>query len=48
MVMSPMETHLCDKEGFVTEEIIAYYKERALGGVGYITLENTGVIRWQG
>lgn len=43
MVMSPMETHLCDKEGFVTEEIIAYYKERALGGVGYITLENTGV-----
>ncbi|MDN3514033.1 MAG: FAD-dependent oxidoreductase [Candidatus Brocadia sp.] len=43
MVMSPMETHLCDKEGFVTEEIIAYYKERALGGVGYITLENTAV-----
>ena len=43
MVMSPMETHLCDKEGFVTEEIIAYYKERALGGVGYITLENTSV-----
>lgn len=35
MVMSPMETHLCTKEGFVTEEIIAYYKERALGGVGY-------------
>ncbi|GJQ24885.1 MAG: FAD-dependent oxidoreductase [Planctomycetia bacterium] len=43
MVMSPMETHLCTKEGFVTEEIIAYYKERALGGVGYITLENTAV-----
>ncbi|MCF6156969.1 MAG: FAD-dependent oxidoreductase [wastewater metagenome] len=43
MVMSPMETHLCDKEGFVTEEIIAYYKERALGGVGYITIENTTV-----
>ncbi|NUN23241.1 MAG: FAD-dependent oxidoreductase [Candidatus Jettenia caeni] len=43
MVMSPMETHLCDKEGFVTEEIIAYYKERILGGVGYITLENTAV-----
>ena len=43
MVMSPMETHLCDKEGFVTEEIIAYYKERALGGVGYITMENTAV-----
>lgn len=43
MVMSPMETHLCDKEGFVTEEIIAYYKERILGGIGYITLENTSV-----
>ncbi|MEK6728437.1 MAG: hypothetical protein AABY76_00250, partial [Planctomycetota bacterium] len=41
MVMSPMETHLCDKDGFVTEEIIAYYKERAVGGVGYITVENT-------
>src|SRR5574337_1320309 len=43
MVMSPMETHLCDKDGFVTEEIIAYYRERALGGVGYITMENTAV-----
>ncbi|MDR4509562.1 MAG: FAD-dependent oxidoreductase [Candidatus Brocadiaceae bacterium] len=43
MVMSPMETHLCDKDGFVTDEIIAYYRERALGGVGYITLENTAV-----
>lgn len=43
MVMSPMETHLCDKEGFVTEEIIAYYQERALGGVGYITMENTAI-----
>lgn len=43
MVMSPMETHLCDKEGFVTGELIAYYKERAMGGVGYITLENTAI-----
>ena len=43
MVMSPMETHLCDKEGYVTDEIIAYYKERTLGGVGYITVENTSV-----
>jgi 2,4-dienoyl-CoA reductase-like NADH-dependent reductase (Old Yellow Enzyme family)/thioredoxin reductase len=38
-----METHLCDKEGFVTDEIIAYYRERALGGVGYITVENTAI-----
>src|SRR3989339_125581 len=43
MVMSPMETHLCDKEGYVTDEIITYYKERTLGGVGYITVENTSV-----
>ncbi|MFO0793281.1 MAG: FAD-dependent oxidoreductase [Candidatus Brocadiaceae bacterium] len=43
MVMPPMETHLCNAEGFVTEEIIAYYKERTLGGVGYITVENTAV-----
>jgi len=43
MVMSPMETHLCDKDGFVTKELISYYKERALGGVGYITVENTAV-----
>ncbi len=43
MVMPPMETHLCNAEGFVTEEIIAYYKERTLGGAGYITVENTAV-----
>lgn len=43
MIMSPMETHLCDKEGFVTEELIAYYKERVLGGIGYIIVENTAV-----
>lgn len=43
IVMSPMETHLCDTDGFVTEELIAYYKERAVGGVGYITLENTAI-----
>lgn len=43
MVMPPMETHLCNAEGFVTEEIVAYYKERASGGVGYITIENTAV-----
>lgn len=43
MIMSPMETHLCDAEGFVTEELIAYYRERALGGVGYIIVENTAI-----
>ncbi|MBM4055395.1 MAG: FAD-dependent oxidoreductase [Planctomycetes bacterium] len=43
IVMSPMETHLCNAEGFVTKELISYYKERSLGGVGYITVENTAV-----
>ncbi|MCF6149738.1 MAG: FAD-dependent oxidoreductase [Candidatus Kuenenia sp.] len=43
IVMSPMETHLCNAEGFVTKELISYYKERALGGAGYITVENTAV-----
>lgn len=43
IVMPAMETHLCDAEGFVTDEIISYYCERIKGGVGYITIENTGV-----
>lgn len=43
IVMPAMETHLCDKEGFVTKELISYYRERAKGGVGYITVENTSV-----
>lgn len=43
IIMPAMETHLCDKEGFVTDEIISYYCERIKGGVGYVTIENTGV-----
>lgn len=43
IVMPAMETHLCDAEGFVTDEIISYYCERIKGGVGYVTIENTGV-----
>lgn len=43
IVMPAMETHLCDKEGFVTPELISYYRARAKGGVGYITVENTSV-----
>ncbi|HHT9127125.1 MAG TPA: FAD-dependent oxidoreductase [Candidatus Brocadiia bacterium] len=43
IVMPAMETHLCDKEGFVTDELISYYRARAKGGVGYITIENTAV-----
>lgn len=43
IVMPAMETHLCDKDGFVTDEIISYYCARIKGGVGYVTIENTGV-----
>ncbi|MDI6761153.1 MAG: FAD-dependent oxidoreductase, partial [Candidatus Brocadiaceae bacterium] len=43
IVMPAMETHLCDKEGFVTSEVISYYRARAKGGVGYITVENTSI-----
>ncbi|MGR3318623.1 MAG: oxidoreductase [Candidatus Anammoxibacter sp.] len=43
IVMPAMETHLCDKDGFVTDEVISYYCERIKGGVGYVTIENTAV-----
>src|SRR5919107_951658 len=38
-VMPPMTTRLADPEGYVTDVLIAYYKARALGGVGLITVE---------
>ena len=34
-----MTTRLADPEGYVTDALIAYYKARALGGVGLITVE---------
>jgi 2,4-dienoyl-CoA reductase-like NADH-dependent reductase (Old Yellow Enzyme family) len=39
IVMPPMTTRLADDEGHVTEALVAYYKARALGGVGLITVE---------
>src|SRR5438477_5786765 len=39
IVMPPMTTRLADEEGHVTEETIAYYRARARGGVGLITVE---------
>ena len=39
VVMPPMTTRLADPEGYVTEALVAYYKARALGGVGLITVE---------
>ena len=45
IVMPPMATNYATSEGFVTERQIAYYVERAKGGVGYITVEHTGVLQ---
>jgi len=45
IVMPPMATHYASPEGFVTDRQIAYYVERARGGVGYITVEHTGILQ---
>ncbi len=39
IVMPPMTTRLADREGFVTDDTINYYRARAEGGVGLITCE---------
>lgn len=39
VVMAPMTTRKADLEGFVTEAGIAYYRARARGGVGLVTVE---------
>ena len=45
IVMPPMATNYATPEGFVTERQTAYYVERARGGVGYITVEHTGILQ---
>ena len=42
-VMMPMATDMADKDGIVTPRQIAYYQERAKGGIGMIINEYTGV-----
>ncbi len=44
LVMPPMATNYASPEGFVTERQIDYYVERAVGGVGYLTVEHTGIL----
>lgn len=39
VVMAPMTTRTADAEGFVTEATLAWYRARAGGGVGLITVE---------
>jgi 2,4-dienoyl-CoA reductase-like NADH-dependent reductase (Old Yellow Enzyme family) len=43
IVLPAMETHMADLNGYVTDQMISYYRERAKGGVGLIILENTAV-----
>ena len=43
MVMAPMSTELGGLEGEVTPQMIAFYRERALGGMGLIIVEYTCV-----
>jgi 2,4-dienoyl-CoA reductase-like NADH-dependent reductase (Old Yellow Enzyme family)/NADPH-dependent 2,4-dienoyl-CoA reductase/sulfur reductase-like enzyme len=45
IVMPPMATNYASPKGFATERQIAYYVERAKGGVGYITVEHTGILQ---
>jgi 2,4-dienoyl-CoA reductase-like NADH-dependent reductase (Old Yellow Enzyme family) len=39
VLMASMTTRTADKDGFVTDDSIAYYAARARGGVGLITVE---------
>lgn len=39
VVMPPMTTRLADPEGFVTDASIGYFRTRAAGGVGLVTVE---------
>jgi len=45
IVMPPMATNYATKDGFVTEQLIAYYVERVKGGAGYITIEHTAILQ---
>ena len=45
LVMPPMATNYATSEGYVTDRQIAYYLERAKGGVGYVTTEHTGILQ---
>lgn len=43
LVMAPMSTELGGKDGEVTPDMIAFYRERAIGGMGLIVVEYTCV-----
>jgi 2,4-dienoyl-CoA reductase (NADPH2) len=43
IVLPAMESNLGSREGRVTERLVRYYRERARGGVAWVTTENTSV-----
>ena len=43
--MPPMATNFADADGNVNDRHIAYYVKRVRGGVGYITIEHTGILK---
>ena len=45
MVMLPMSTNYCTREGFITQQLKDYYEERARGGTALIMVE-TGCISY--
>ena len=48
IVMTPIGTHFAEHTGEVNERIIDYYKQRAKGGTGLITIEAASVYSPQG
>jgi 2,4-dienoyl-CoA reductase-like NADH-dependent reductase (Old Yellow Enzyme family)/thioredoxin reductase len=43
IILAPMGTSLADRRGSITDAFISYYRERAGGGAGYITVGNACV-----
>ena len=43
IIMAPMQTNYADKDGYVTEQLVAYHVARARGGVAYNTTGQTAV-----
>ncbi|MBU5461029.1 oxidoreductase [Anaerostipes sp. MSJ-23] len=48
IVMNPIMTNFAEHTGEVNEKIVEYYKQRAKGGVGLITVEGASVYSPQG
>jgi 2,4-dienoyl-CoA reductase-like NADH-dependent reductase (Old Yellow Enzyme family) len=45
IVMPPMATYFAGEDGSLNDRHIAYYVRRVKGGVGYITVEHSGIMK---